>query len=38
MFGVVLGLFYWKGRSLPRLILAHALFNVSITWLNLAGD
>jgi membrane protease YdiL (CAAX protease family) len=31
-FGVILGLFNWKGRSLPRLILAHALFKLSIVW------
>lgn len=29
-FGLVFGLFFWKGRSLPRLILAHTLFNLSI--------
>lgn len=31
-FGLVLGLFHWRGRSLPRLILAHTLFNLSIFW------
>jgi len=31
-FGIILGLFNWKGRSLPRLILAHTLFNLSIMW------
>jgi len=32
-FGLILGLFRWKGRSLPRLILAHTLFNLSIAYL-----
>jgi hypothetical protein len=31
-FGLVLGLFHWKGRSLPRLVLAHAAFNASILY------
>jgi membrane protease YdiL (CAAX protease family) len=31
-FGLVLGLFQWKGRSLPRLILAHTLFNLSVSY------
>ena len=33
-FGLVIGLFHWKGRSLPRLIVAHTLFNVSILYWN----
>jgi membrane protease YdiL (CAAX protease family) len=31
-FGLVQGLFYWQGRSLPRLILAHTAFNLAITY------
>ena len=33
-FGVVIGLFNWKARSLPRLILAHTLFNLAISYIN----
>jgi membrane protease YdiL (CAAX protease family) len=33
-FGMIMGLYRWKGRSLPRLILAHTLFNLSITYVN----
>lgn len=31
-FGVVIGIFRWTGRSLPRLVLAHALCNISIEY------
>lgn len=30
VFGAVLALFFWKGRSLPRLVLAHAALNFAI--------
>jgi membrane protease YdiL (CAAX protease family) len=32
VFGLIMGAFYWKGRSVPRLALAHALFNVLIVY------
>lgn len=35
-YGVVFGLFRWQGRSLPRLVIAHTLFNWSIEF-GLAG-
>jgi membrane protease YdiL (CAAX protease family) len=30
VFGLVLGFFFWTSRSLPRLVLAHTWFNLSI--------
>jgi len=34
VFGMVMGLFYWQGRSLPRLILAHAAFNLWLYYIS----
>ena len=33
VFGLVLGVFYWHGRSLPRLVLAHFAYNIAIFYL-----
>jgi membrane protease YdiL (CAAX protease family) len=31
-FGLIMGFFFWKGRSLPRLVMAHTVFNLTLIY------